>query len=65
MVVFTIAKTGVVTSPRIVVNSGENPLDRAAFGSITASNPFARIPPDFVGDHIDLQITFLYNINPK
>jgi TonB family protein len=65
MIIFTITKTGIVAQPRIVVNSGETPLDRAAFGSITASNPFPRIPNDFVGDHIDLQITFLYNINPK
>jgi TonB family protein len=65
MVVFTITKNGGVEKAHIVVNSGENPLDRAAFGSISASNPFPRIPNDFVGDHIDLQITFLYNINPK
>jgi len=39
-----------------------DPLDRAAMGAITASNPFAKLPMNFDGDHIVLQFTFLYNI---
>jgi len=39
-------------------------LDRAAYGSITGSNPFPKLPPTFEGDHLTLQITFLYNLNP-
>ena len=40
----------------------DEPLDRAAMGAITASNPFAKLPSNFDGDHIVLQFTFLYNI---
>ena len=62
VIIFTITKTGVIANTRIAANSGADPLDRAAYGSITGSNPFPRIPNDFVGDHLDLQITFLYNL---
>jgi colicin import membrane protein len=64
VIIFRIEESGGITNPRIVLNSGTDPLDRAAFGSITASNPFAKLPPNFEGDHLELQITFLYNINP-
>lgn len=62
VVIFRITKNGVIENTRVVANSGADPLDRAAYGSITGSNPFPRIPPDFSGDYLDLQITFLYNI---
>jgi TonB family protein len=62
VIIFTITANGTVDNPHIVANSGLEPLDRAAFGSITASNPFARLPAGFDGDHLDLQFTFLYNI---
>jgi len=62
VIVFTITANGTIENPRIVANSGADPLDRAAFGSITASNPFAKLPAGFDGDHLDLQFTFLYNI---
>ncbi len=63
VVIFTITQSGTIANARIAAQSGTNPLDLAAYGSITASNPFPRIPPDFTGDHLDLQITFLYNLN--
>ena len=62
VIIFTITQNGTIDSPHIVANSGTDPLDRAAFGSITASNPFAKLPAGFDGDHLVLQFTFLYNI---
>jgi len=64
VIIFRIAEGGAIVDPRIVANSGTDPLDRAAYASITASNPFPKLPSNFEGDHLDLQITFLYNINP-
>jgi TonB family protein len=62
VVIFTITQNGTIENAHIAANSGTDPLDRAAFGAITASNPFARLPAGFDGDHLDLQFTFLYNI---
>jgi TonB family protein len=62
VIIFTITQNGTVVNAHIVANSGTDPLDRAAFGAITASNPFAKLPGGFDGDHLDLQFTFLYNI---
>src|SRR5437867_6816468 len=62
VIIFTITKNGSIEDIRLVANSGTEPLDRAAMGSITASNPFARLPSGFDGDRLVLQFTFLYNI---
>jgi TonB family protein len=62
VIIFTITGNGNIDNPHIVANSGTEPLDRAAFGAITQSNPFAKLPAGFSGDHLDLQFTFLYNI---
>ena len=62
VIIFTIMHNGNIENARIVGNSGTEPLDRAAFASITLSNPFPRLPAGFDGDHLDLQFTFLYNI---
>jgi TonB family protein len=62
VITFTITQGGFVENALIRANSGVDPLDRAAFGAITASNPFAKLPSGFDGDHLVLQFTFLYNI---
>ncbi len=62
VIIFTITENGTIQDIRLVANSGTEPLDRAALGAITASNPFGKLPPNFDGDHIVLQFTFLYNI---
>ena len=53
-----------VSDPVIVRNSGKEPLDRAAFSSIRASNPFEGLPPQFSGPYIELRYTYFYNIMP-
>ncbi|HLH31251.1 MAG TPA: TonB family protein [Terriglobia bacterium] len=62
VIIFTITKGGTIANLRIAANSGTDALDRAAYGAISFSNPFARLPNNFDGDHLDLQFTFLYNI---
>ena len=62
VLIFTILESGSVTDIRMAANSGTEPLDRAALGAITSSNPFQQLPANFEGDHLVLQFTFLYNM---
>lgn len=62
VIIFTVTKSGSIANLRLAGNSGTDALDRAAYGSITLSNPFGQLPSGFDGDHLDLQFTFLYNI---
>jgi hypothetical protein len=46
-------------------NSGKEPLDRAAYSSVRASNPFEPLPSQFSGPYIELRYTYFYNIPPE
>ena len=61
---FKIMRDGSVPSnePEIQRNSGKEPLDRAAYSSVRASNPFEQLPAQFKGPYIELRYTYLYNI---
>jgi TonB family protein len=61
---FKIMRDGSVPSAEPVIqrNSGKEPLDRAAYSSVRASNPFEPLPPQFKGPYIELRYTYLYNI---
>jgi TonB family protein len=61
---FKIMADGSVPSAEPVINrnSGKEPLDRAAYSSIRASNPFEPLPSQFHGPYIELRYTYLYNI---
>jgi outer membrane biosynthesis protein TonB len=48
-----------------LVSSKVQALDRAAKDAIEASDPFAALPADFKGDHLSVQLSFLYNIKPE
>jgi TonB family protein len=58
---FAITKDGKVAGMRIVAPSGDTPLDRAAWGGITASAPFAPLPDQFHGPYLALRFHFYYN----
>ncbi len=45
---FAILKDGSVAGMKLVADSGDTALDRAAWGGITGSNPFPPLPPDFI-----------------
>jgi len=50
--------------PVQVFGSGKEPLDRAAYSSIRASNPFPPLPSQFTGPYIELRYTYYYNLQP-
>jgi TonB family protein len=58
---FVILKDGKVAGMRYVSGSGDVALDRAAYGGITASNPFPPLPGEFGGPYLALRFHFYYN----
>ena len=58
---FAIRPDGTVAGMQIYSPSGDTPLDRAAWGGITASAPFAPLPSQFNGPYLALRFRFYYN----
>ena len=58
---FAILKDGSVAGMRLAQPSGDVSLDRAAWGGITASNPFPPLPAEFRGNYLELRFHFYYN----
>jgi len=61
MIQFAIMKDGTVAGIQLHSGSGDVELDRAAWGGITASNPFPPLPAEFNGQYIALRFHFVYN----
>jgi TonB family protein len=58
---FAILQDGRVSAMRLERSSGQIPLDRAAWGGISASNPLPALPSEFRGKYLLLRFTFAYN----
>jgi len=60
---FAILKDGSIAGMRLEQggSSGDPALDRAAWGGITASNPFPPLPQEFGGQYLALRFHFFYN----
>lgn len=58
---FAITKNGTIAGMKIIGPSGDVSLDRAAWGGITASNPFPALPTEFHGQYLALRFHFYYN----
>jgi TonB family protein len=58
---FYILKDGRVTGMQLTDPSGDVVLDRAAWGGITASDPFPPLPNEFAGQYLSLRFRFYYN----
>jgi TonB family protein len=58
---FVITRDGKVAGMQLVGPSGDIALDRAAWGGITASNPFPPLPGEFRGPYLALRFHFFYN----
>jgi TonB family protein len=58
---FVVLKNGAVSGMKVRSASGDVGLDRAAWGSITASTPFAALPAEFPGERLGLRFYFFYN----
>lgn len=61
---FVILKDGKVNGMTLHTSSGDVALDRAAWGSITASNPFPPLPREFPGQNLGLRFYYFYNLEP-
>jgi TonB family protein len=61
---FVILKDGKTTGMVIHTSSGDVALDRAAWGSITASTPFPPLPKEFPGQLLGLRFYYFYNPPP-
>jgi TonB family protein len=61
VIAFAILKDGRVSAMKINESSGRIALDRAAWGGISSSNPFAPLPMQFKGEYLLLRFTFWYN----
>ena len=59
---FVILKNGKVSTMVYHTSSGDVALDRAAWGSITASNPFPPLPKEFPGQILGIRLYYLYNL---
>ena len=57
----TFEKDGSVAGMRLAAGSGDVALDRAAWGGVTASNPFPPLPGEFSGQYLALRFHFYYN----
>lgn len=62
---FAILKDGKVSGMTLHTPSGDVALDRAAWASITASNPFPPLPKEFPGQVLGLRFYYFYNLNPS
>ena len=58
---FAITKDGKLADMRLVATSGDTQLDRAAWGGITACDPFKPLPEKFTGPSLSLRMRFYYN----
>ena len=61
---FVILKDGKTTGMIVHTSSGDVALDRAAWGSITASTPFPPLPKEFPGQMLGLRFFYFYNLEP-
>ncbi|MBI3644534.1 MAG: TonB C-terminal domain-containing protein [Acidobacteriales bacterium] len=60
---FVILKDGKVAGMELHTTSGDVALDRAAWASITASNPFPPLPKEFPGQVLGLRFYYFYNLD--
>lgn len=72
LIKFTITKDGTVREKflqeALTASSGDDALDRAAWGGISGSSPLPPLPQEYVergGQELVLQGFFLYNIDPR
>src|ERR1700688_2129311 len=61
---FVILKNGESASMVVHTSSGDVALDRAAWGSITASTPFPPLPKEFHGKLLGMRFYYFYNLEP-
>ena len=58
---FAILKDGTVKAMSLVKGSGDEALDRAAWGALTSATPLPKLPVEFSGDYLLIRAAFFYN----
>lgn len=61
VVQFAIGRDGKILKVTFATESGVHSFDRAAVAALSASDPLPQLPPEFKGERVVLQFTFLYN----
>jgi outer membrane biosynthesis protein TonB len=68
MIQFSIMKDGSIRGMLLVASSGDEALDRAAWGGIVGSNPLPPLPEEYIrqgGTDLTLRGIFLYNLDER
>ena len=65
VILYSLNKKGEVIKISVYHTSGNVDMDNAAIEALKNSAPFGKLPPEFKGDHIDVQFTFDYNVWTK
>ncbi|MGA2118795.1 MAG: TonB family protein [Bryobacteraceae bacterium] len=56
-----ITRNGIIAKLVYAQQSGSHALNEAAVAGVSTSNPLPSLPGEFRGDHIDIQLNFVYN----
>ena len=62
VLLFKIARDGRLLNVSVHRSSGLETADKAAINAVKLTAPFRPLPPEFKGDHVDIQFTFDYNV---
>jgi outer membrane biosynthesis protein TonB len=68
MIQFSIMKDGSIRGMLLVASSGDEALDRAAWGGVVGSNPLPPLPEEYIregGTDLTLRGYFLYNLDER
>lgn len=65
VVKYEIMKDGRLGDYEIVSSSADKQVEKAAIKALKKSSPFEPLPEGFVGDKVDVQFTFDYNVHKK
>ena len=60
LVSFRIARSGHISDVRVRRSTGDSTLDDLAKTALHEANPFAPLPDDFDGPHVDVEMTFSF-----
>jgi TonB family protein len=61
VVKFAVMRDGTLANLKIEQSSGDQALDRAAYGALFNSSPLAPLPPGFTGNYLLVRANFFYN----
>jgi len=65
IVLFTVKRTGELETSEVVRGSGYSDLDDEALRAVKAAAPFPPLPPEFKGEHLEIDVEFFYDATRK